>query len=79
MKHSYKEKCDVCGQWSNYYQSHKTPDGFMLICDKCYDTCNGRFDLEMPRQLTIDEKGEVSDAIFNDQSKKRNNRKNNLL
>lgn len=36
MKHKYKEKCDVCGKWSQYYTitDNGTPTGF-LICDEC--------------------------------------------
>lgn len=51
MKHRYKEKCDVCGSWSKQYRSHKN----MIVCDKCYEDRQGKFELAEPVQITLDE------------------------
>ena len=36
MKHKWKEKCDVCGKWSDSYTTidNGTPKG-ILVCDEC--------------------------------------------
>jgi transcription elongation factor Elf1 len=36
MIHKWKEKCDICGKWSEYYTTidNGKPKG-LLICDEC--------------------------------------------
>ena len=50
MKHRFKDKCDVCGTWSNSYEVYKSK---MIVCDKCMAKHNGRFELKEVEQLSI--------------------------
>lgn len=57
-KQRFKEKCDICGKWSNEYQSYK---GKMLICNKCMEEHHGKFELDEPQQINIYEMEKIKD------------------
>lgn len=57
MKRRFKEKCEVCGQWSHYYQSHNG----LLVCDNCMIKHQGKIELEEPEQLSIYDQEELKD------------------
>ena len=58
MKHRFREKCDICGQWSHEYESYKNK---MIVCSKCMEEKHGLFELDEPQQLNIYEMEELKD------------------
>ena len=49
-KQRFREKCDICGRWSDEYQSYK---GKMIACCRCMEEYHGKFELDEPQQLNI--------------------------
>ncbi len=49
MKQKYKEKCDICGKWTNNFDTSKG----IIICDLCMNENKGKVELEEPVQTTI--------------------------
>lgn len=49
-KYRFKEKCDICGRWSDEYQSYK---GKMIVCCRCMEEKQGLFELDEPEQMNI--------------------------
>ena len=42
MKQRFREKCDICGKFSNYYQGYE----MKIICDSCMEKIKNNVPVE---------------------------------
>ena len=57
-KKPFKEKCDLCGQWSFYYQGY----GNKIICNSCLEKMKNNEHDESDKQESIIEKDEDNEG-----------------